>query len=85
MANKTLKINFSILPGKYLKLCYRPIGSTADFECVPTQIQYNQTPFSLVVDDAYTYEVRLSTICGSCDNPNGESNPIFILEPDEET
>jgi hypothetical protein len=82
MANKTLLINFTIAPGKYLKLCYRPIGSTDPFTCVPTQIYWTDSPFSLVVDDTYLYELELSTICGSCDANSGTSNPVYILEPD---
>lgn len=79
MADKTLIVNFSIPVGKYLKLGYRPIGFTTPFTYVPTQIFYNQSPFNLVVDDTYTYELELSTICGSCGDGSA-SNPVYVLE-----
>lgn len=82
MADKTLIVNFTIPVGRYLKLGYRPVGTTTPFTYVPNQIFYNQTPYSLVVSDDFVYELELSTVCGSCGIPNNTSTPIYVLETD---
>ena len=79
---KTLIINFSIPIGTFLKLGYRPVGSSDDWTFVPNQIAYNQTPYSLVVSADYMYEIYTATYCGSC--PDGISSVVVSYEPMEE-
>lgn len=77
---KPLTINFSIPIGTFLKLGYRPIGSSDPWTFVNNQIAYNQTPFILNVPTGFTYEIYTATICGSC--PGGLSNIVISYEDD---
>lgn len=79
VANKVLKVNYSIPIGSYLKLGYRPIGSSDPFTYVDPSPFYNKSPYDLLVNADFMYEIEMSTICGSC--PEGKlSKPIYVLE-----
>lgn len=76
---KTLQINFTIPVGSYLKLGYRHLGSADSWVYVGFPIAYNQTPYSITLDDDFMWEFELTTICGNCDT-GGDSTSIIIQE-----
>lgn len=80
MANKTLLINYTIPVGSYLKLGYRQLGSSLDFTYIQPNPFFNQTPYSIQLDELYQYEFELSTICNGKDCNGETSTPVYIQE-----
>lgn len=80
MADKILKINYTIPVGTYLRLGYRPIGgASTPYTYVSPAPFFNATPYSLTVNDAFQYQFELSTICGDgCDL--ADSQKIYLTE-----
>jgi len=80
MALKTLKINYTIPVGSYLKLGYRRLGFSTGFTYVQPNPFFNETPYTIQLDDLYQYEFELSTICGGNDCNGETSAPIYLQE-----
>lgn len=80
MANKELRINYTIPVGSYLKLGYRPLGSGQAFVQVLPAPFYNQTPFSVFLNESTIWEFELRQICEAC--PEEVSPAIYISETD---
>lgn len=81
MPLKTLLINYTISVGSYAKIGYRRLGFPGDpFVYIQPNPFYNQSPYSIQLDDLYQYEFELSTICGGDDCDGAVSGKVYVQE-----